>query len=224
MGKGTTATRRRLRSAGRAIAPADADAARVLGRVKARLAAIRRGEDLAAPDAAERAMLRWLQWELALDEDMDVSDHYRDLYKLLAEKAPQVLDGIQHPSSAPGAEAMYPLETGQVTVLLRELGVRVDASGSAVRRLGDAFDVPQIGAQAQRVFFARHVLRIAAAHGAGLSDREIEGLVRHITGQLSPIEVLIARTIEDPSSETADLLAQAPPASTEQITLTFAGR
>ena len=225
MGKGTTKTRRpSLRSEARPALPTDADAVRVLGRVKARLVAAQRGDELVAPDTAERTMLRWLQWELGLDEDMDVSEHYRGLYELLAEKAQGVLEGIQHPSAALGKGAAYPLETGEVTALLRKLGVRVDPSGAAVRRLGDAFDVPELGPIGQRVFFARHVLRIAAAHGAGMSDSEVAALVRHITGDLSPIEALVARTIEDPPPQTEELLARVQPAATEDIALHFASR
>lgn len=220
MGKGMTSLRRPR--TGRVAPPHAADAIKVLGRVKNRLAALAAGETLNPPSAEERDMLRWLQGELGLDEDMDRSPHTSAMYQILMKAAPNVLAGIQHPEEVLDG-ARYPLETGQVVALLQALRINVDDNGQRVRRLADAFNVPQLGALGQRVFFARHVLRIAVTYGGRMNDRSVHELIRLLSAQLTPVEAVVARSFEDLPPETEALVARAT-ASAADVALSFTRR
>lgn len=185
--------------------PSGPEGAQLLARVQAQLARQEAGGTVFRPSGKERAVLAWLQYELGADMEMDRDHRYAAAYQRLAERRPRILSAIEHPASV--AEGLsYPLDTGEVVELLQRAGLRVDPSGSAVRRLADAFKVPQLGSGLRRVFFARHVLQIASAIQLEVTPLEMRTLARILLGRLDARERIVAPMLPDVPTDQAGLL------------------
>lgn len=208
MGKGTRervrATRRVRR---RPTPPPGPEGASILSRIRKELGRQRGGGPVYSRSAAERRVLDWLQYELGADMDIDRDPRYLKGYRLLEQRKPRVLEAIHDPASVIDGVS-YPLDTGEVVDLLQRSGLRADPSGSAVRRLADDFEVPQLGAGLRRTFFARHVLEIASALELEFTPQEIRTLGRHLSEQLSEKELVIAPMIPAVPAERAEALAR----------------
>jgi len=192
--------------------PRGDEGARLLSRVRTELTKQRAGGSVFKPSAAERHVLEWLAYESGADMEMDRDPRYANAYEAVERKRPQVLKAIQDPASVVVGLG-YPLDTGEVVELLREARLKVDAAGSAVRRLADSFNVPQLGSGQRRTFFARQVLEIASALILEVKPQEIKDLGRHLVLDLNEKESVIAPMIHAIPREQAVALANrsAPP-------------
>ena len=172
------------------------DGARVLAHVREKLGKQRAGGLVFRPSAPERRVLEWLEYESGADLEMDRDPRYTNAYELLASERPKVLEAIQDPASV--IEGLsYPLDTGEVVDVLRRAGLEVDLAGSAIRRLADSFEIPQLGSGERRTFFARHVLEIASAILLEVKPQEVTELRRHLSLLLNDKEAVIAPMLPD---------------------------
>ncbi len=156
-------------------------------RIRAAIAAVRAHRPMPTLSESDEDLGRWLQQHAQIDADLARDPAFGSMYKRMRSDAAELVAKLRRPQQVLDGLG-YPLETSEATTLLRSAAIKVDASGSAVRRYGDAIGVPRIGTNSDRLYFARHLLEIAFALQHDLSPQRLTSLVRHDAGEFSSVE------------------------------------